>query len=55
MQDSMHRWLVLNELGSATDSEFTGEKKFSAQEPPLNAWKRYTQVVLLTNELIFVN
>jgi len=31
------------------------KKAFAAQLRPLNEWERYAQVVLLTNELIFVN
>jgi hypothetical protein len=50
------RKFLSDEAGSSNDLA-AGEKKSSGQpgEGPLNTWERYTQVVLLTNELIFVN
>ena len=33
----------------------SGKKAVLRSSKPLNQWERYTQVVLLTNELIFVN
>jgi hypothetical protein len=54
---ALARQFLSDEAGSASEpAPADGKKSFSPQGArPLNTWERYAQVVLLTNELIYIN